>query len=163
MDPPLIALMGGQERQDVKTASAYTLGQLGDARAVEILSANLLNPSNGLELRKTCAMSLGLLRDPRAIDPLLEVFRNEANAIELRAEAASALGALGNSRAGRPLAEQLEKEQSVTLLQEILSALSEVCDRSCLPMIEHVAKSHPDKFIRKEAEDARDAILKRSK
>jgi len=161
--PPLVKLMDSPERQEVKIAAAYTLGQLGDIRAVEILLTNLLNHSNGIELRKTCAISLGLLKDVRAIDPLLEVFRNEANEIVLRAKATSALGILGDVRAALPLAERLEKEQNVALLQEILWALADIGDRSCLPMIERVAKSHPDKFVRKDAEDARDSILRRER
>jgi HEAT repeat protein len=80
------------------------LGQIGDARAVEPLSAALKDGDNGV--RKNAAWALGNLADARAVEPLSVALKDTEH--NVRAAAAYALGQIGDARAVEPLSAALK-------------------------------------------------------
>ncbi len=158
---PLIELMRTSRDSELRTWVAYALGQIGDARAFEVLAEGLQNDANDLELRKTCAQALGALKDSRAVEPLVQVFASEKNNLELRSEAAIVLGTLGSNRIQPQLISALERTQDLEFLRSILSALADVGDRSCIEVLERIAQRHPDELIRESAAEAIATVRKR--
>jgi HEAT repeat protein len=69
--PAVVPLIGALDHPDeqVRSASAWALGQGGDARAVEPLVRTLADDE--AQVRREAALGLGRLRDPRALEPLI--------------------------------------------------------------------------------------------
>jgi HEAT repeat protein len=80
---------------NARVSSAYRLGSLGDARAVEPLITVLGETES--RIRQATAIALGQLRDARAVEPLVAALRDADNGV--RESAATALGWLRDRRA----------------------------------------------------------------
>ncbi|MFC1596929.1 HEAT repeat domain-containing protein [Planctomycetota bacterium] len=96
-----------------RRAACETLGQLGDARAVQSLIGRLADTggerySDRRAVAQAACVALGRLGDARAVEPLIE--RLDDSDSDVRREACDALGQLGDARAVEPLVERLEDE-----------------------------------------------------
>ena len=69
--PGLVRAVGYTGDWRVRAAAAGSLGQLGDARAVDALVTALRDDQEGV--REAAAAALGRLGDPRAVNPLVAV------------------------------------------------------------------------------------------
>ncbi len=87
----------------LRTVAATSLGEIGDARAVEPLMAALAS-DNDL-LRTAAAASLGEIGDARAVEPLMAALASDNDL--LRTAAAASLGKIGDARAVELLIEAL--------------------------------------------------------
>jgi len=83
---PLIAVLKDKD-SDIRIAAAETLGQIGDARAVEPLITALKDTG----VRYASAYALGKIGDARAIEPLLTAIKNMYCGIDERRIAVMAL------------------------------------------------------------------------
>lgn len=81
----------------LKKLAAYTLGKLGDERAVEPLIANVKKHSDDEEVQWRAAEALGNIGDKRAVDPLVNALRDPEE--DVRLSAVVALGKIGSRRA----------------------------------------------------------------
>ncbi len=106
VEETLIAHLNDDEDLEVRAAAAVTLGELGDARAVQPLTAAL--EEDEVDVRVTAALALGQLGEARAVEPLIAALQDEE--VVVRAAAAHALGLLGDARAMEPLTAALEDE-----------------------------------------------------
>lgn len=110
--PGLIRALGYERDARVRGAAAETLGDMGDARAVEPL-LSVLQDKDG-NVRRSAATALGKLGDTRAVDALVATLR--VYPPEARKAAAEALGKLGDARAVEPLVVALkDKDRRVQL------------------------------------------------
>jgi HEAT repeat protein len=119
---------------DVRTEAALALGDLGDTRAVEPLTAALAAAGPltgvsrtylGLTPRAACASALGDLMDPRAVMPLISALVDADS--DVRRQAALSLGQLGDARAVEPLIAALADE-SPPVREAAAAALGDLKD-----------------------------------
>ena len=89
---PLINLL---QRDEWTTSAAWTLGYIGDARAVAPLILTLKHKNQ--HTRWAAVNALALLRDPHSIEPLIQRLRDRASSV--RFLAAKALSDFGDERA----------------------------------------------------------------
>jgi hypothetical protein len=104
---PLIDALGDVSTV-VRTEASFSLGLLGDKRAVPKLIECLGDPEPGI--RGIASESLGLLKDPAAVPSLLERL-NDTNA-SVVSDALRALGNIGDKRAIAPLKRYMLREDS---------------------------------------------------
>jgi len=71
----LIKALGYIKDEDVRTAAAGALGQIGDPRAVEPLIAALKD--EGESVRSSAARALGKIGDPRAVESLIAALKDK--------------------------------------------------------------------------------------
>jgi len=108
---PLLELMN-DENKDVRLKTCWSLGLIGDRRAVEPLIAKLsakLNDSEYYE-RSAAIEALGNIGDRRAVEPLIEILNvKDAHS----RDAAIALAKIGDKRAVEPLAMAIQEEAKI--------------------------------------------------
>ncbi len=117
----LIKALGYQKDWDVRTAAAIALGEIGDTRAVEPLSAWLKHEWS--HVREAAAKALGEIGDPRAVEPLTAALKDKD--INVRRVAAKALGDIGDARAVEPLIATL-KDEDGQVRKAVASALKKL-------------------------------------
>jgi len=100
---PLCKALRNDEIPAVRAAAAESLGDIGDARAVEPLIDSLRSVE--WQVRAAAAKALGQLKDARAIEPLCNALLDKD--FNVRAAAAEALGLIGDERALQPLLEAM--------------------------------------------------------
>ena len=88
--------------------AAYTLGELGDKRAIKLLIEALITADDA-DIRLNAAYSLGKSGDKRAIKPLIEVLSKDKEA-RVRFAAAKSLGLIGDEKTIEPLKNALKDE-----------------------------------------------------
>ena len=129
VDDLILDLKYGQS--GVRLRAVMALGEIGDARAVDLLVEVLKNKDEGLMVRQHAAEALGKIGDPKAVDPLIETLKEDASDfpfifrtedrglvqadsntffVEKQANTARALGEIGDPRAILPLIEVLKDE-----------------------------------------------------
>ncbi|HEY6877391.1 MAG TPA: sulfatase-like hydrolase/transferase, partial [Polyangiales bacterium] len=127
---------------------ALDLGRLGDRRAVEPLSALLLNTSAPLALRAQAGQNLAKLADPRSVPALLAGLHTEP--AEVAAEAAIALGRLYDGRARDPLRRLMHVEDPYLRARAAVS-LGRLRDRAAVPALIDALWVAPTQYEREEA------------
>lgn len=80
---PLIAVFKEERDTDVREAAIAALGEIGDLRAVEPLTAGLSEPSQSI--RVAAARALGKMGDVRIVEPLIAALKGGQQAESLRA------------------------------------------------------------------------------
>ena len=106
-----------------RSVAVTTLGNLGDAKAVEPLIAVLRQ--KGTKDRQFVARALGQLHDPRAVDALIAVLQEPREEYDyLKEEAAGALGEIKDSRAV-PLLRQIVASAPPVATDRVADAASE--------------------------------------
>ena len=137
--PHLTTALQGTNTQ-IRTASAVTLGKIGDATAVQPL-IDALGDSDGL-LRQAAANALGQLKDPRAVTPLIAALKDHDGPV--RAVAIDALVNIGAASVDPLLAAMSDSYSYVItqdgaqleIRQEAALALGRIGDtRTILPLI----------------------------
>jgi hypothetical protein len=103
VDPLITALE--DENRYIRSAAAYALGNIGDARAVKPLLKGVKN--NTWRIPRPEMKAIHKIGKP-AVEPLLEELKNEDP--EMRKWAAVALGGIKDSRAVEPLVTAIKKE-----------------------------------------------------
>lgn len=97
---PLIALLTGDDLDDMRNEAAAALAEIGDRRAVEPM-IRVLEDTNESEVHRSIAYALQGFGDERAIEPLIKVVRRNSTDkgdVDVLRAAASALGTFGDSR-----------------------------------------------------------------
>jgi HEAT repeat protein len=107
---PLAASLYLDEDAEVRFASVYALGLIGDVSALRAVALKLGDTAESVQIRGMAAEALGDIGDARAIPYLVRAL--EAEQPELRYWAAFALGAVGNEKT-IPLLERLAADQAV--------------------------------------------------
>lgn len=123
----LIAALYAQD-VDVREAAARALGRLGDARAVDSLTA-LLPESPGLfqKVNIAAAEALGRLGDARAVEPLTAALQATSfRTKEIGRASAEALGHLGGPRAIESLVTALTNVDDSDVRDACVDALVEI-------------------------------------
>jgi HEAT repeat protein len=131
--------------EDLREAAAFSLGNIGDARAVESLASCADDDDEPLMLRAYAIDALGAIGDDRGFDVVYDALREE----ELEDEALYALGSFSDLRALVPLARAALSDDSINRVSAI-SALSSLGDPATLPYL-HRLTSDPDAFIVRQA------------
>ena len=117
---------------DVRVEAAWTLGEIGDARAVDPLIEALKDRDQSVRLR--AAEALGRIGDVRAVDPLIEAAKDESRYVQLWA--ATSLVQLGKAEYFDRITAMLNDEDP-DLYSEVIMALGETGDpRAINPLIE---------------------------
>ena len=96
----------------VRSVAIYSLGEMGEARAVDLLINMLQDPDR--HVRRIAARALGKIGDNRAVDPLVAVLSKQGENLLVRCTAAWALGQMGDPRAC-PALERTARSNDVTL------------------------------------------------
>jgi HEAT repeat protein len=117
----------------VKENAIYSLGELGDMRAVDPLIIMLEDPS--AIVRKSAAVALGWLKDKRAVEPLLNYLKN-AQADEF-SSITYALSELKDMQAIEPLIQIMRESESQQIRKPCIRALGKLNDkRAIIPFLE---------------------------
>ena len=110
----LVAAVESDKKPSVRGAAAVALGQIGDTRAVAVLSAALTRrlPASGFFkrvrrakaeedefVRRAAAVALGQIGSRDGVPALVEALSNEQTPGDVRRESARALGLIGDARA----------------------------------------------------------------
>jgi HEAT repeat protein len=137
----LIQTLGDPDER-VRWEAAWTLGRIGDPRAVEPLIQALGDPDE--RVRLGAALALGRIGDPRAVEPLIQALGDPHGWVRL--EAAVALREIGDPRAVEPLIQALgDPDEWVRLGAAV--ALGRIGDpRAVEPLIQ--ALGDPDEEVR---------------
>lgn len=133
---PLIAILLDENwPADYRGSAANTLGQIGDARAVEPLITVLqTDGQTNPDIGNDAVWALGMIGDSRGVEPLIVELQNEDGA--LRFSAAQSLGRIGDTRAVEPLAAALSDNNQHIQMAAVM-ALSEFGDeRAVEPLID---------------------------
>jgi len=83
-----------EEYMNARMFAAFSLGKIGDPRAVEPLIETLKDENS--DVKMFAAFSLGKIGDPRAVKPLTELLKDEN--LYVREETAEALGKIDGAR-----------------------------------------------------------------
>jgi HEAT repeat protein len=73
--PSLVDMLQGDPVHDLRLAAAYSLGAVGDARAVPELIESLRTSDDDPGMQLVIAKALGKIGDPRAVQALAEVMQ----------------------------------------------------------------------------------------
>jgi len=119
---PLVAALE-DENSYVQGYAAWTLGEIGDPRAVEPLIAALKDKDPFVSER--AAWALGEIKDRRAVEPLIAALNHEQWLV--RTTAAEAVGKIGDRRAVEPLIVAMMDEEALVRLHAVM-ALGEIRD-----------------------------------
>ncbi|HKU42121.1 MAG TPA: HEAT repeat domain-containing protein, partial [Polyangiales bacterium] len=130
------------------SAQALEWGRLGDRRAVQPLSALLLNGSAEPRARAEAARLLGKLADPDATEDLLR--GSQVAEQWVAAEAAIALGRLYEPRAA-PALRQLVAAEDPGLRSRAAVSLGRLRDRDAVPALIEALWLAPNTYEREEA------------
>lgn len=100
------------DQDDVRLCrnGAYSLGEIGDKRAVEALAKKLKSEDH--HLRRIAANALGKIGDQEAVMPLIEALCDQEENVQVQMAAVKALGRLGDKRAARILIHLASLEKS---------------------------------------------------
>jgi HEAT repeat protein/Fe-S cluster biogenesis protein NfuA len=132
---PLIAVLQSEDQYTCNYA-AWTLGVIGDDRAVEPL-VEALNDTRR-SLRRNVARALLVMADPRAIDPLISALEDPC--LEVRRLAVRALGSFGGARAVEAL---LNYQSSHKFSDEIIvDALTKIGQSAVEPLTNALDSEH---------------------
>jgi HEAT repeat protein/Fe-S cluster biogenesis protein NfuA len=132
---PLIAVLQSEDQYTCNYA-AWTLGVIGDDRAVEPL-VEALNDTRR-SLRRNVARALLVMADPRAIDPLISALEDPC--LEVRRLAVRALGSFGGARAVEAL---LNYQSSHEFSDEIIvTALTKIGQSAVEPLTNALDSEH---------------------
>lgn len=101
--PGLIKALAARDTR-IRDAAAFALGELGDARAVDLFLAALR--SSHSDARLAAVTALGKVRDERAAEPLITALGDQYERIRQRA--VEALAGMGDPRAERALIAALQ-------------------------------------------------------
>jgi HEAT repeat protein len=101
LNPQGVMELTSSSCQQVRTMAVYALGEMGEARAVELLVILLQDPDR--HIRRIAVRALGKIGDPRVLEPLAAVLVNDSEDLSVRCAAAWALGGLGDPRAHKVL------------------------------------------------------------
>jgi HEAT repeat protein len=99
----LIEALSYEKDHNVRQSAAWSLGELGDGRAVEPLIEAL---DDRKRVREVAARALGEIGDERAVEPLIDLLRS--GNWEVSGTSAKALGKIGDPRAIAALIEALD-------------------------------------------------------
>ena len=106
----LAALLSSDPDEEIRALTAFALGEMDDARAVEPLVERLSDREEWTHVRGEAAEALGKLGDDRALSILLETLNDPAT--EVRFWSAFALGCLADERAIEPLTTLADSDDS---------------------------------------------------
>ncbi|HEX5656508.1 MAG TPA: sulfatase-like hydrolase/transferase [Polyangiales bacterium] len=137
-----------QHGDDLAYERALNLGRLGDRRAVEPLSALLLDASALARLRVEAGQNLAKLADPSSVPALLEGLQTQPP--EVAAEAAIALGRLYDERAREALRKLMHVEDPHLRARAAVS-LGRLRDRAAVPALIDALWVAPTQYEREEA------------
>jgi HEAT repeat protein len=111
--------------------AAFSLGELGDRRAVESLCSLFADTDSGV--RFSAASSLGKLGDPLAVEPLCRALTDPDS--NVRGAAVEALGKIGDTRAVDPLCAAQENNANIFIRPKIILALAKIGDTRAVPYL----------------------------
>ncbi len=124
-EPAVLPLIAALENEDtfIREQAAFTLGNIGDIRAVEPLII-LLNDADAM-VREKAARALGKIGDKLAVNALIAVLKDENE--NVRSNAAYALGKIGDNLALQPLIGALSDQNDI-VVKNAITALGEIGD-----------------------------------
>lgn len=99
---------------NVRSHAIYSLGQIGDEKAVEPLIQVMDDENERIDVRNHAICVLGEIGDRRAVEPLIQVLKNKEEETSVRMGATRALAEIGDRRALEPLIQAMnDKDESV--------------------------------------------------
>jgi HEAT repeat protein len=143
---PLIEALNDKEIQ-VRLRAADTLGEIGDARAVDPLIRSLKEDSNSL-VKGSAARALGTIGDVKAVEPLIDSLniKSTHSDCDLSEDIAIALGRIRDRRAVDPLIKCLQDYRNgfEFLRRAAAEALGKIGDKRAVePLIEALKDGCP--------------------
>jgi len=150
---PAVELLRDPDR-DVRAAILAVAGAFPDPRVVAAAIPLLKDPD--WWVRILAADILGGLGDPRAVPALVEALTDP----ESRWAAVEALGRIGDPRSLQALAQAL-KDPSAEVRIEVLLALRNFRHPKILEVLQRVASSDPDRFVRGRALELAEEVARR--
>ncbi|HYG74980.1 MAG TPA: HEAT repeat domain-containing protein [Planctomycetota bacterium] len=116
----LCAVLENDKDADVRTAAAFTLGRLADARAFDALVKGLSDESEAV--RTQAVTALGLLRDERAVPELMHILRSGLQPL-VRLQAAISLSRIKTNVNATELSDLLDAEADERVKMAIAAAV----------------------------------------
>jgi HEAT repeat protein len=144
-DPRAVpALLGRLADRDgsVRVAAALGLGELRDSRAVDPLSAILVDPAEGEEIKRACAKSLGKIGDTRTLQTFVRFLLMPPSGGDSAARiyAAMSLGEKREKAAIDSLLKNIDPSREADLNYHCVVALGRIADpiglRKLLPLVQ---------------------------
>jgi HEAT repeat protein len=138
--PRLLALAAADPSAEVISISVWSLGEIGDARAIDPLVA-LLREGRG-QSQRDAADALAKIRDPRSVPALVAVAKNQG--ASARREAVWALGGVLRGKRDdevRKLLESLTLRSDPPLALAAIDALAAMRDPASVPGLVDVARN----------------------
>jgi HEAT repeat protein len=121
-NPALVALIraaGPSSPADVRAASLWSLGEIGDPKGRDVLIGALDDPDP--RIREAAIEGLGKMRSTEAVPGIVAALDDDS--ARIRTTAARALGVIRDSRASEPLLARFKTEPDVYTRQAIEEAL----------------------------------------
>jgi len=112
LTPEAVMALAGCQCSQVRSVAIYTLGEIGEARAVDLLIGMLQDPDR--HIRRIAVRALGKIGDKRAVEPLVAVLSKQGENLSVRCTAAWALGQMGDPQAC-PALERMARSNEGTL------------------------------------------------
>jgi hypothetical protein len=131
----------------VRLSAISTLGEIGDAQAVDPLVAALEDDSS--EIRRATIRALGQIRDARAVDPLIATLNDT---LDVRSASAKALGQIRDARAIEPLIAALD-DSAAGMREAAAKALGQIRDARAVEKL-IVALNDRSRSVREAAANA---------
>ncbi|MBU4563131.1 MAG: HEAT repeat domain-containing protein [Desulfarculus sp.] len=97
LTPEGIMALAGSQCYQVRGVAIYSLGEIGETRAVDLLIGMLQDPDR--HIRRIAVRALGKIGDNRAVEPLVAVLNQQGENVTVRCTAAWALGQMGDPQA----------------------------------------------------------------
>lgn len=97
LTPEGIMALAACQCPQVRGVAIYSLGEIGETRAVELLIGMLQDPDR--HIRRIAVRALGKIGDKRAVEPLVVVLDQQGENVTVRCTAAWALGQMGDPQA----------------------------------------------------------------
>jgi len=137
---PLIEALGDKEGT-VRRYAAFTLGRIGDLRAIEELGMTLYDLHN--EVRKAAGEALAKFGEP-AVDIFIEALNHPE--AEVRENAVVAMGKVRDPRVGLALIEML-RDPIRDVRKQAMLTLGELRDKRALPALHEIVSNRADREL----------------
>jgi len=147
---PLMDVAQNDRNCTKRRAAIAALGEIGDKRATDLLLKIL---KEGASLDEANVSLKQLFEDgPFSMSRMSGAFTSELP--KVRTGAAIALGLVGYTRAVQPLIDTLQNDWAWNVKGAAAIALGVLGNESAIPVLQFVAKTDSDEFVREQAQEA---------
>lgn len=146
--PQLIRIARGAGNVEVQKEAIFWLGQIGGAEVMEFFD-ELIDSSASVNVQKSLVFAFSQAPEHEGVPRLIDIARTHRNA-EIRKDAIFWLSQAGGQRVMDFFNELIAESDDYEVQKSLVFALSQLGDEG-LPRLVDIARTHPNRDIRKEA------------